>query len=247
MSQSFQPVVSLPCVDGAFVVDARPYRTNAAGTSAVELRYRYRGVRLDGIDYEAYYRNLDRYLHQGDPTTYNLGLPLDSSGRSRSGGDDHQRGDTLYLPPGAFSAIQVERLADCLARQQTQLQQAFATAEVRGSTFLGLMKTRTGIGRDGIARLVHADAPLLGIHGDGNTLVLVERDGRVLLQTNHTAGSAAESAVWGRMSPRPGNKPVLRVQRRIQFQGQAREGAHFLPLTNAQGRRLQDDYDVEWQ
>lgn len=247
MSQSFQPVVSLPCADGEFIVDARPYRANAAGTSAVELRHRYRGVRLEGIDYEAYYRNLDRYLHQGAPTVYNLGLRLDTRGQSRSGGDGHQRGDTLYLPPGAFSAIQVERLADCLARQQARLQQAFATAEVRGSTFLGLMKTRAGIGRDGIARLVHADAPLLGVYGDGSRLVLVERGGRVLLQTNHTAGSAAESTEWGRLSPRAGKKPVLRVQRRLLFQGQEREGAQFLGMTNAQGQGLQDDYDVEWQ
>lgn len=245
MAQSFQPIARLACPDGEFIADARPFGENAAASSAVELRYRYQGVELAAIHYEGYYQNLNSYLHQGKPPVFNLGLRLDTSGNSKNTG--YEQGDTLYLPPSRFSAHQAERLVGCLVENHTTLRSAFERAEIKSSTLLGLMETRTGTGRNGVARIVHADAPLAGIYGSAWLLIVVERGGHVLLHTNYTAGNTAESAVWGQVIPGTGTKPVLRAQRHLLFQGKEREGAHFLPEANARGQRLQDDYEVQWQ
>lgn len=61
-ARSFQPVARLSCPNGEFVVDARPFDPNEAGSSAVDIRYRFRDVELAAIDYERYYSNLVSYL-----------------------------------------------------------------------------------------------------------------------------------------------------------------------------------------
>lgn len=246
MAQSFQPVTRLDCPAGEFIVDARPWGANEAGSSQVELRYRYRGVALAAIHYEAYYRNLDPWLRQGNPRIYNLGLNLDTSGASKRSGYD--RGDTLYLPPNTFTQTEVEDLFDCLARRHaTALRRDFERAQIGGSAFLGLMKTRAGTGRNGVARLVHADAPLTAVYDGGGRLILVERGGRVLVQTNQTANNAAETVAWGEAIGSPGAKPALRLRRQFTLQGKARDGKDFLFETNARGQRLQDACDIQWQ
>lgn len=247
MAQSFQPVTHLACPGGDFIVDARPWGKNEAGGSRAELRYRYRGVVLAAIHYEAYYKNLDPWLRQASPHIYNLGLNLDTSGASKRSG--HDRGDTLYLPPSAFTQQEVESLSDCLAqRHAAALRRDFERAQITSGAFLNLMKTRTGTGRNGVARLVHADAPLTAIYGSGWLLILVERDGRVLLHTNMTANNATESAVWGQTASDANGRQVLRAQRQVRFQGQERDAGSYLPEPEMNtGRRLKDDYVVEWQ
>ena len=244
MASAFQPVAHLACPGGEFIVDARPWGENEAGGSRAEMRYRYRGVVLAAIRYEAYYKNLEPWLRQGSPSIYNLGLNLDTSGGSKTSGYD--QGDTLYLPPSAFSQADVESLFDCLHKHHAALRGGFERAEITSSAFLGLMKTRTGTGRNGVGRLVYADAPITAIYGTGWLLIVVERGGRVLLHTNLTANNPAESAVWGEVIP--GKQPVLRVRRELRFDGQMHDGALFLnePETST-GRRLRDDFRMEWQ
>lgn len=247
MANPYQPVTRLTCLGGEFAVDARPWGENEAGSSQVELRYRYRGVALAAIHYEAYYKNLDPWLRQGSPRIYNLGLNLDTSGGSRRSGYD--QGDTLYLPPSAFTQAEVEDLFDCLGQQHAALRRDFERAQINSSAFLGLMKTRTGTGRNGVARLVHADAPITGIYGSGWLLILVERGGRVVLHTNATANNPAESMAWGEAAPGAnGGRPLLRAQREVRLYGQVRDAALFLPEPEkSTGRRLQEDFRVEWR
>lgn len=245
-ASAFQPVTHLACPGGDFVVDARPWGEDEAGGSQVELRYRYRGVVLAAIHYELFYKNLDPWLRQDSPRIYNLGLNLDTSGDSRRSG--HDQGDTLYLAPSAFTQAEVEGLFDCLGqRHAAALRRDFERAQITSSTFLGLMKTRTATGRNGVARLVRADAPITGIYGSGWLLILVERGGRVVLHTNGTANNPAESVVWGQAAADTGGRRLLRAQREIRLYGQIRDAALFLPeREKSSGRQLQDDFRLEW-
>jgi hypothetical protein len=248
MAASFQPVTRISCPGGEFIVDARPYDESEAGSSATQLRYRYRGIELAAINYETYYKNLDAYLHQGDPPIFNLGLNLNTTGRSASGGT-YEMGDTLYLPPSTFSQAEVQDLSDCLVGEKAQLQlrHNFESAVIRSSTFLGLMRTEASIGRTGVARLVRANAPLTGIYGRDWFRILVERRDRVLLHTNFTVTSTAESVVWGNVVTNRHGKPTLQAPRYIQFNGEQLDMTRELLAENRTGRRLQDDYRLEWQ
>ncbi len=243
-ARPFQLILSLACPDGDFVVDARPYDGNEAGGSQVERRYRYRGTELAFINYENYYHNLNSYLHQGDPTIYHLGLELDTSGESRTGGV-YQTGDTIYLPPDRFSSIEAERIATCLAKNQDVIHNAFKSKTIHGRTFLGLMKTRANVALSGIARIVFADAPIVAIYGHFLRIIVVERGGRVVLLTTLVTSAPADSAVWGHVVPSKRGKAVLRAQRRIMLEGKVLEGIHLLVEKNARGARLQDDFTVE--
>jgi len=247
MADTFQPVTHLACPGGDFIVDARPWGENEAGSSQMELRYRYRGMVLAAIHFEAYYRNLDPWLRQGSPRIYNLGLNLDTSGTSKRSGYD--QGDTLYLPPSAFQQAEVEDLFDCLVqRHAAVLRRDFERAQITSGAFLGLMKTRAGTGRSGVARLVHAEAPITGIYGSGWLLILMERGGRALLHTNMTANNPAESVVWGQAIPGLNGQKALHVQREVRLNGKLRDTSLFLPEPEkSTGRRLQDDFRVEWR
>lgn len=247
MAKSFQTVSRVACPHGEFIVDARPWGENEAGSSQVALRYRYRDVELTAIHYEAYFKNLEPWLRKGSPPIYNLGLNLDTSGASKSSGYD--RGDTLYLPPSRFSQADVTSLFDCLGQQHAAtLRRDFEKAEITSSAFLGLMTTRTTTGRTGVARLVHANAPITSVYGSGWLLILIELGGRVLLHTNMTANNPAESIVWGHVVSEAGRRPVMRAERRVHFYGEMRDTSLYLPEPEATtGRRLQDDFKVEWR
>lgn len=246
MASAFQPVARLSCPGGEFIADARPWGQNEGGSSQREMRYRYRGVVLDAIHYELHYKNLTPWLRQGNPRIYNLGLNLDTSGASRTHG--HDQGDTLYLPPESFTQDQVEALFDCLHQHHAALRHDFETAQITSSAFLGLMTTRTGTQRNGVARLVHAAAPITAIYDGGVLLIVVERGGRVLLHTDFTANNPAESAVWGEVRTDADPRPLLRVLRQVPIYGKRRDGSDFLTAPHLRtGRRLQDDFRIEWK
>ena len=242
-ARSFQPILRLACPSGEFAMDARPYEGNAAGSSRVEQRYRYRGVDLAFINYEAYYHNLNSYMRQASRMTYHLGLELDTSGASKTSGA-YQSGDTIYLPPNRFSSDEARQLASCLAMNQHIIRDAFQTNVIRGRTFLGLMATRSRISHSGVARVVFADAPIKDIYGDFIDIVVVEKTGRVVILTNLVASTPADSVVWGYVVSSKRGKPVLRAKARVMLAGKELEGIHFLVEKNARGSRLKDDYSV---
>ncbi|HBP1105777.1 hypothetical protein [Pseudomonas aeruginosa] len=244
MAKSFQPVSRLTCPDGDFIVDARPYAENEAGSSAVEMRYRYKGIELATFAYEGLYARFMHYLRQNNPPIYNFGLRLNTSGKNAYGGE-YETGPTLYLPPSAFSAAETERLAACIAERHDVIRSDFERAVVISSTFLGLMKTRAHIGFSGIARLVHAEAPIVGSYGGGWFLIMIERGGRVLLQD--LSSREPEAVVWGQVESRPDGARVIRAKQRILFAGKEREGVHYLLETDHRGRRLKDDYVVVFE
>lgn len=243
MANSFQPVSRLACPDGDFIVDARPYGENEAAGSQVEMRYRYKGVELAALSYEGRYASLAPYLRQGNPPVYNFGLRLDSEGKGGYGGQ-YESGPTLYLPPTEFSGGEAQRLATCIAEHHAAIRSDFERAVITSSTFLGLMKTRAKLGATGIARIVHAEAPIVGLYRDDWHFVVVERSGRVLLYTSYTGNTVNESVVWGRVEPQPGDRPALRARQRIVFAGKEREGKHHLLTADFRGRWLKDDYRV---
>ena len=243
VAASFQPVSRLACPGGDFVVDARPYGENAAAGSQLEMRYRYRDVELAALSYEGAHASLAPYLRQGSPPVYDFGLRLDTDGAGGYGGD-YETGPTLYLPPAVFSGGDAERLAACIAERHAVIRGDLERAVVRSRTVLGLMKTRAQPGIDGIARLVHTDAPIVGLYDGGWYGVLVERGGRVRLHTTYTGRHAGEAVTWGQVEQRPGRRPVLRARRQVVFAGKLRDGEDYLPLTAAHGRRLKDDYAV---
>jgi len=47
----YQIVARLASPDGELIIDAKPYNTNEADTSAVLMRYRYRGIELTHFHY----------------------------------------------------------------------------------------------------------------------------------------------------------------------------------------------------
>ncbi|MDR1990994.1 MAG: hypothetical protein LBQ09_12285 [Acidobacteriaceae bacterium] len=242
---SFQPVASLSCPNGAFVVDARPFNPNEAGSSAVEIRYRYRKIELTAIQYERYYNNLDPYLRDETAPIRDLGLHLDTSGLSQFGGSGYDVGHTLYLPPASFSRADFDSLAECIASHQTTLRDNFARADISGSYLLGLVHTHAGIAQTGIARLIYGETPLAGIYGNAWYVVLVERAGRVLLHTNYTANNAPEVVQMGQVVIARAGKRTIQMPPTIQFAGKTYETNIFRSEKDRHGRSLGDDYTLD--
>lgn len=242
-AQGFQPVVSLACPQGPFVVDARPFSPNEAGSSQVDVRYRYRGLELNAINYEAYYKNLDAYLHEASSTSIkDFGLRLDTSGASKTSGYDV--GDTLHMSPATFSRSDFDHLAACIASHQAQLRQAFAQADISTSALLGLFKTHTTIPRTDIARLVYGEPPVTAIYGDAWYLVLVERQGRVVLRTNYTGNNAAQSVVIGQVTGSRAGKQLIHATPAVTLSDQTFALKDLLKEQDRHGRALGDDYLV---
>jgi hypothetical protein len=243
-ASSFQHVASVSCPNGEFVVDARPFNPNEAGSSAVDIRYRYRGVELTAINYERYYKNLDPYLQNEKAPIRGLGLRLDTSGLAHPGGSGYDYGDTLYLSPSSFSRSDFDNLAECIAHQQMILRDDFARAVISGAYLLGLHQTRAGIVQTGVARLIYGEAPVVGIYGNAWYVVLIERTGRVLLHTNYTANNVSESVQLGQVVVSHSGNRMIQAPSTIQFAGKTYETNVFRSEKDSHGRSLGDDYMI---
>ena len=243
MAADWHPVAQLACPDGALVIDARPYARNEAGGMALELRYRYRGQALESIRYEAYYRNLDGYRLRDPARSYNLGLDLDTRGLSASSGSE--RGDTLYLPPSRADAAEARRLAECIADHRALLHARLRDTVIVSHSLLGLMRHTASPQLDGIARLIHAESPFLGIYQHTHLLVVL-RDGRVMAHTDSTANNPADTVQIGRVEHAGKGRPTLRLRAHYRLGGDMHEARHLrLWPHHRSGRALQDDYRIE--
>ena len=241
MAADWQPVAQLACADDALVIDARPYARNAGGGSALELRYRYRGQVLDAVDYERYYLNLDAYRLRDPIHSYHFGLHLDMRGLSVSG----ERGDTLYLPPALADAAQVRGLADCIAGNRTLLRTRLRNTVIVSRSLLGLMRHTASPRLDGIARLIYAESPFLGIYQHTHLLVVL-RDGRVMAHTDQTANNPGYATQIGVVEHTGKERPTLHLRAHYRLGGMPQEARHLRLWPNHRsGRALQDDYRIE--
>ncbi len=244
-ARNFQPVAKISCPNGEFVVYARPFDPNEAGSSAVDIRYRYRGIDLAAIDYERYYNNLSPYLRDENAVVRDLGLHLDTSGLPRYAyAGDYDRGDTLYLPPASFQPSDFDSLAECIAHQQAALRDSFARADISGSYFLGLLKTHVGIARTGVARLVYGEAPLVSIYGSTWYVILVARTGRVLIHTTYTSNNASEAVLLGQVVTSGRGKRSIQAPSTVQLAGQTIQTKLLRSEKDRHGRTLGDDYEI---
>lgn len=231
------PVFALACPGGRFVVEASPWGENAAGSLRVAMTYRWNDRPLAAIRFEHHHANLLPWLARDAARTRDLGLRFPPPERSRQHGDD--AGDTLYLSPADATPAQFAALADCLAGAQPRLREAFARAEVRSRSLLGLMSNRAGLPVTGVARLVHAEPPLHGVFGEGARIVVVEADGTVRVLTDYTSNNAADAVVLGRLGPPGrGGRRSLAAPARFTLGGVAYETRHLLTERDLAGRRL---------
>lgn len=243
MAADWHAVAQLACPDGALGIDARPYAHNAAGGMALELRYRYRGQALEAVRYERYYLNLDGYRLRDPARSYNFGLDLDTRGLSAPSGSE--RGDTLYLPPSRADAVEVRRLADCIVDHRELLRARLRDAVIVSHSLLGLMRHTASPQLDGIARLIHAESPFLGIYQHTH-LLLVLRDGRVMAQTDGTANNPADAVQIGRVEHAGKGRPTLRLRAHYRLGGSVQEARYLYSWPHHRsGRALQDDYRIE--
>lgn len=173
------------------------------------MRYRYRGQVLEAVDYEHYHRNLDGHRLRDPARSYNFGLDLGTRGLSEPSG--RERGDTLYLPPARADAGEVRRLADCIAGNATLLRTRLQDTVIVSHSLLGLMRHTARPQRDGIARLIHAESPFLGIYQHTHLLRIL-RDGRVMAQTDNTADNPAGAVQIGRIERVGKGKPALYIR-----------------------------------
>lgn len=238
------PVVELDCPGGRFTVEAHPWGEDAAGSLRVAMSYRWNDRPLAALRYERHHANLLPWLQRDAARTRDFGLRLAPPARSRMHGDD--AGDTLYLSPADATPAQFAALADCLAEAQPRLREAFARAEVRSRRLLGLMSHRAGLPVTGIARLVHAEAPLLGVFGEGARIVVIEADGQVRVLTDYTANNPAEAVLLGRLgAPGRGGRRALVAPARYTLGGAAWETRHLLGERDLAGRTLGDLVTLE--
>ena len=243
MAADWQAVVQLPCSGGALAIDARPYARNEAGGMKLELRYRWRGQTLEAVRYEGYYLNLDGYRLRDPTRSYNFGLDLDTRGLAEPSGSE--RGDTLYLPPSRADAAEARRLADCIADHHELLRARLRDTVIVSHSLLGLMRHTASPQLDGIARLIHAESPFLGIYQHTH-LLLVLRDGRVMAQTNSTANNPAEAVQVGRVERAGRGRPTLRLRTHYRLGGDMHEARYLRRWPHHRsGRALQDDYRIE--
>jgi len=205
----YQTIIRLHAPDGEFVIEGLPFLPNEAGSSAIDVRYRYRGIELESIGYGHPDRPLYAYLRQDSARVRDLGLSTEAEWREA----EHRarRGTTLYLPPSQFAAAEVDRLADFIRANQDTIYHACRNATVHGSFLLGLLKTKAHVGGVGIARLVHADRPFFDVFGSTYLLVVIHHDGSVVLTSMYKSFTSPEVATWGKMLPprKRGGKPIL--------------------------------------
>ncbi len=238
------PVLELDCPGGRLSVEARPWGETTAGSLRVAMAYRWNDHPLAAIRYEHHHANLLPWLQRGAARTREFGLRLPPAERSRMHGDD--AGDTLYLPPADATPAQFAALADCLAAAQPRLREAFARAEVRSRSLLGLMSNRASLPVTGIARLVHAEAPLLGVYGEGARIVVIEADGSLRVLTDYTANNRADAVLLGRLGPPGrGGRRSLAAPPRFTLDGVAYETRHLLEERDFAGRRLGEVITLE--
>jgi len=247
----YQIVARIASPDGELVIDARPYNPNEAGTSAVILRYRYRGVELTRFRYGTSEtdRILFPYLQRDAARIRDLGLNPKRGHWFNS--SYPQRGHTLYLPPSKFSAEEVDRLADAIRANQGALRDAFMHTKIRGR-FLLLMETQGTIYLDGIARLVHAELPFVDTYSSDWLTVVIEREGRVLLHSTYRGKNHPPEIVdWGQMLPprRRGGKPQLRLRAVTLQEGSPKvydseNAKKWTKVINRHGRTLRETYEI---
>jgi hypothetical protein len=242
MAADWQDVARLDCPDGALVIDARPYARDEAGGMALEVRYRYRGQVLEAVRYERHHLNLDGYRLRDPARSHHFGLDLDTSGLSEP--DGRERGDTLYLPPAQADADEVRRLADCIADHRAELRTRLRDTVLTSRSTLGLMRHSASPQLDGIARLIHAESPFLGIYQHMH-LLLVLRDGRVMAQTDYTANNPADTVQIGRVESSGNRRATLHLHAHYRLGGSAHDARHLrLWPHHRSGRALQDDYRI---
>ncbi len=240
-SSSYQPVLSLDCAGAKFVVDARPFAQNVAGSSNVALRYRYRGRVLGAVNYERYYQNLAALYAPDAAQARVFGLKLALDGGAQFGGAT-ESGDTLYLAPAAFTRAEFNALGACIARLENSIRAAFRSTVIRSKTLLGLMRTESALGLHGIARLIYRDAPIKAVYTGGGYIFVVQSDGQVWLRSNFTANNPAEAVQLGSWTSSGSAKAVLELKRSVQFQGQSFDVATLKSLTSAQGSLAKQDF-----
>lgn len=243
LAANWQSIASVSCDDSAFLIDGRPYARNEAGGSKLELRYRYRGLVLEAINFEDHYRNLDAWRPDGATPVIEYDLRLNLAGLRAPGGT-WQRGDTLYVDPDAVGAEEFRALGECLYWHRRYLGNALQSTTIssRGG-LLGMGTYRTTPQRDGIARLVHARSPLVGIYRHTG-LLIVERSGQVLLRSNLAANSPAEQVVLGQVIAGRGT-PVMRLREGMMFRGEPFSVAWLRVWRDHRGHRVADDYRIE--
>lgn len=243
VASSWLPFVQIGCAGGSLEIDARPHTHNEAGGMSLELRYRYRGQLLDAVRYERFHHNLDRYRLRDPERSYNFGLNLDTSGLSDSGSSE--RGDTLYLPPARAASADARSLADCIAAHRALLRNRLRDGVVISQSFLGLMRNSATPQLDGIARLIHAESPFVGIYQHTH-LVVILRDGRVIAHTGYTANNPSDAVQIGQILQGGAGQPALRLRPHYHLGGKLQNARHlYLWPHHRSGRALQDDYRIE--
>jgi len=181
---SYQPVISLSCPDGDFVIDARAYRQKGAGYSTVVIRYRYLGIELKAIQHDGYYRHLAPYLDKIKPSTQAIGFYEESMTGHWQSWLFAKRGETLFLPPKQFDSQQVKNLAECILNNHRTLWIAFPKAKISGRLPLDSYLEK-GVPLDGIVALAHADFPLADVYINDWQILLIEHNGRALLYSHY--------------------------------------------------------------
>jgi len=241
----YQRVASVSCPDGKFVIEGR-VNANIKFIRS-QVRYRYRGIELTGINYDQYPYLLRNYLYDDikPDRIYELSTP-------------YRFNPTIYLPPGRFKKEEFERLADCLNRHQDVLSRA-PSKTLRGLLYW-VYPVTSSVMVNGIARLVYAPPPFRGIYQDSSLglLIVIERgSGRVLLMPIPGFKSPAlgikesdrrETVLWGKVYPkqRMWGKPRLSLRPLLIngkiFDGEMAKNEYYRNHLN--GRYLHDDYHV---
>ena len=242
----FRPIAQTQCDEGRFVVEARPYQGNMAGTSRVALRYLYQGVSLAALRYEAYDHELDAYLLADRKRTVEFGLSTDRDDPELKYGY-YDNGDTLYLPPERFTEAQFVSLAECLWYARKMLRIELESSKIKGRTAFGLMKTQASSGVNGIARLVYAPFPFLGVFGNRHRLILVERDGSIVIHGKPDPGGQFTRLVLGQVRNERG-RMIAAVPEVVVFEGETLVLADELKRAeDLHGQRFGDLYRLELQ
>jgi hypothetical protein len=236
----YQTVLAVDCAGTTLQIDARPFGQNEAGGSSVALRYRYRDQTLNAVNYERYYKNLAVYLPDA-PQARVFGLNLALDGLAHFGATT-ESGDSLYLSQDSFTRAEFVSFGDCIASHESDIRAAFLHTTIRSKTLLGLMRTESGLGLHGIARVIYAQSPIKALYQGGGYIFVVQTDGQVWLRSNFTANNVAEAVQLGSWTGSEQTKAVLELKSRVQFQGQAFDVATLKSLISAHGSLAKQDF-----
>lgn len=234
----FQEVFTLTCADIVLTAEARLFSPNEGGSAKKELRFRVGKTNIHNIRIEEYYKNLDEFLPKDAPSL-DFPLKISTDGLNHYGGE-YEYGVTLFIPPSQFSKKEFENIHTCISDNFPYVREVMQNKVLKESYLLGLYSVKTTLGLDGIAKMIYAEFPFMGIYTNGRYALFIINNRDAILKVNNTADDNKYREHIGYVS----NEKLHVQAQHIMFENSLFDLNHLLLFRDRSGEKLSERYDL---